>query len=281
MRERSRHARYDTVAPKTAPMDDRIRSAARADDADGSPGAAPPMARARFRFHGELRDLLPRAWRDALLERDCAREATVKHAVEALGVPHTEIGRVRVDGRPADPADRVPDGVTVDIHPRGLPAPGAPRFVVDAHLGALARRLRLLGFDCLLARHDTDRAIATLAARDARAVLSRDRELLKHRSIERGRYVRGMRTDAQLREVLDAFGLRAHVRPFTRCLECNGLLRPASLAEVAARLPPGVAGEPHRYTRCDGCCRIYWDGSHWRRLAAAVATALAEPAPTP
>jgi len=98
MRERSRHARYDTVASWTAPMDDRIRSAARADDASGSPGAAPPVARARFRFHGELRDLLPRAWRDAPLERDCAREATVKHAVEALGVPHTEIGQVRVDG---------------------------------------------------------------------------------------------------------------------------------------------------------------------------------------
>ncbi|HDR9845602.1 TPA: twitching motility protein PilT, partial [Burkholderia multivorans] len=59
------------------------------------------MATATFRFHGELNAFLAREQRERAFAHACARDATVKHAIEALGVPHTEIGRLSVNDAPA------------------------------------------------------------------------------------------------------------------------------------------------------------------------------------
>lgn len=235
-----------------------------------------------FRFHGELNELLPAALRDRVFDRDCAENASLKHAIEALGVPHTEVGIVLVDGQGASLDSRAGQQDSIDVHP--VEAAGAdrsdaaplPSFIADAHLGGLARRLRLLGFDTLLADDAPDRLIAELAGSDGRILLSRDRELLKHRQVSRGRYVRAQRTDEQLREVVSHFGLRARMHPFSRCLECNGLLRPAPKAEVALRLPPRIAETQSEFTLCSGCGRVYWPGSHWQRLKAVVEAIKAE-----
>jgi len=235
-----------------------------------------------FRFHGELNDLLPTALRSRAFDRDCAENATVKHAIEALGVPHTEVGIVLVDGHRAGLDSRVGERNSIDVHPMeatGSDRSGAgplPSFIADAHLGGLARRLRLLGFDTLLADDAPDRLIAERAGSDGRILLSRDRELLKHRGVSRGRYVRAQRTDDQLREVVRHFGLRPRLHPFSRCLECNGLLHPAAKAEVAFRLPPRIAATQSEFTLCTGCGRVYWRGSHWQRLKAIVEAVRAE-----
>ncbi len=227
-----------------------------------------------FRFHGELNDLLRPELRDRSFDWPCARRASAKHAIEAIGVPHTEVGRLLLDGHPATLGHLLRETDSLEVFPATPPvlAAGAPppRFLADAHLGGLARRLRLLGFDTELARDAPDRSLAGLADGDGRILLSRDRELLEHRRVTRGRYVRARDTDGQLREVIAHFGLRERARPFTRCLECNCLLRPAGLEEVAGRLPPGVAGEHTSFTVCAGCKRVYWAGSHWRRLRAVV-----------
>lgn len=227
-----------------------------------------------FRFHDELNDLLRPDLRDRGFEWPCAERATAKHAIEALGVPHTEVGRVLVDGQLAGLGHLLRETDSLDVFPAAAthPAAGdpAPRFLADAHLGGLARRLRLLGFDTELARDAPDRSLADLADGDGRIVLSRDRELLKHRRVARGRYVRARTTEEQLREVVAHFGLRENVRQFSRCLECNAPLRPASLAEVADRLPPRVAADQTEFTLCTRCARVYWPGSHWQRLRAVV-----------
>src|SRR5690606_40850550 len=129
----------------------------------------------------------------------------------------------------------------------------APRFLADAHLGGLARRLRLLGFDTELARDAPDRSLADLADGDGRIVLSRDRELLKHRRVARGRYVRARTTEEQLREVVAHFGLSERMLPFSRCLECNAPLRPADRAEVADRMPPRDADAQTEFTTRTRC----------------------------
>ncbi|MFO1196436.1 MAG: Mut7-C RNAse domain-containing protein [Burkholderiaceae bacterium] len=229
---------------------------------------------AHFRVHGALNDLLPPRRRHRAFDVVCPEHASIKHTAEALGIPHTEVGIVLLDGWPADLAQRVPASGTVDLHP--APPPGAPlRFVADVHLAGLARRLRLLGFDCVLAGDGPDDALARQAERDERIVLTRDRELLKHRRVARGRFVRALRTDAQAGEVIEALALRAHLRPFTRCLECNGELSAAGADEVADRIPAAVALAQREFARCEGCGRIYWPGSHWRRLSALVEAARA------
>ena len=246
----------------------------------------------RFRFHDQLDELLRPDLRGRAFDWRSAENATAKHAIEALGVPHTEVGRLLVDGRVAGLGHVLREADELDVFPadasRPTPDEPPPRFLADAHLGGLARRLRLLGFDTELARDAPDRLLALLADVDERIVLSRDRELLKHRRVARGRYVRARSTDEQLREVLGHYGLRGSLRPFTRCLECNAPLRRTDRAEVSDRLPPRVAAEQREFTLCTGCRRVYWPGSHWQRLRSLVDSlcdtsrdALPAQAPTP
>jgi uncharacterized protein with PIN domain len=228
------------------------------------------MASASFRFHGVLQDFLKRRHRGAAFAHDCARAASLKNAIEALGVPHTEVGRVTVNGAPATLQRTVREADRVEVFPAEEDTGSEPIFLADAHLGALARFLRMLGFDTLHEHAFTDRGIRRLAAAERRIVLSRDRELLKCREIARGCYVHALRAEAQLREVAERYGLAARARPFTRCLRCNVELRPVDKAAIEDALPPKVRAAQARFVRCDGCGRIYWPGSHYARMRAAL-----------
>jgi len=228
---------------------------------------------ARIRCHGELVDLLRRELRVQPFEWPVAQGATVKHAVETLDIPHTELGEVRVDGRAADLGTVLAGGESVEVFAAGAErdaGEGETRFLADAHLGALARRLRLLGFDTVVAGDGSDTELAELAQTEHRIVLSRDRELLKHRRVLRGRLIRSTDPDDQVVEVLERFALKDALRPFSRCLECNAPLRAVARALVADRLPPSVAAGHSEFTLCSGCGRVYWPGSHWNRLRARV-----------
>jgi uncharacterized protein len=67
--------------------------------------------------------------------------------------------------------------------------------------------------------------------------------------------------------------LATQLRPYTRCLECNGVLVSTSAALAATIVPRRVASMQREFTRCNGCARIYWPGSHQPRLDAVVAAA--------
>ena len=140
------------------------------------------------------------------------------------------------------------------------------RFVADAHLGGLARMLRMTGFDTLYDNHLGDDEIEHLAASQGRIVLTRDRDLLKRSAITHGCYVRALRSELQLREVFDRLDLARSAQPFTRCLSCNTPLRTIDKAQIAARLPPGVRQSHERFAICDGCARVFWEGTHWQRM---------------
>ncbi|WP_366984115.1 Mut7-C RNAse domain-containing protein [Accumulibacter sp.] len=259
------------------------------DDAGRPLAAAATGGVATFRFYGELNDFLaaPRRQRDSELRG--ASSATVKHLIETLGVPHTEVELILVNGRPVDFAQRLQAGDRVAVYPafttlelgplpRLRPAPPAdPRFVVDAHLGGLARLLRLAGFDTVCDQALDDAGIAQLAADDERIVLSRDRDLLERRAIRHGGYVHAQNPDRQLVEILARFDLAGRLRPFSRCLQCNAPLLAVDKALVLDALPPRVRHTQQEFSRCAVCRRVYWPGSHWQqmrqRLAAAVAAA--------
>lgn len=228
------------------------------------------MTSARFRFHGALQDFLRREHRGPAFEHVCARAASLKNAIESLGVPHTEVGAVTVNGAPATLQRTVRDGDDIEVHPPAQELGTDLHFVADAHLGGLARFLRMLGFDTLHENEFSDADIRRLAESVDRIVLSRDRELLKCREIRRGCYVRALKSEAQLREVAMRYDLASHARPFTLCLRCNLELRPVAKAEVAASLPPKVRELQERFMRCDGCGRVYWPGTHYERMRAAL-----------
>jgi len=233
---------------------------------------------ATFRFYAELNDFLAPERRGREFTSRCARAATTKHMIEALGVPHTEVELILVNGesvgfgRVLADADRVtvyPMCEMLDVTPllrvRDRPLREI-RFVADAHLGGLAHLLRMTGFDTLYDNHFGDDEIERLAASQRRIVLTRDRDLLKRSAVTHGCYVRALRSELQLREVFDRLDLARSAQPFTRCLSCNMLLRAIDKAQIAARLPPGVRQRHERFAVCDGCARVFWEGTHWQRM---------------
>lgn len=232
------------------------------------------MSSATFLFHGELADFLPRERRGRPFAYRCARAATLKNAVEALGVPHTEVALARVNGGTATLARIVRAEDEIEVLPWTLAASPQPLpdagFVADAHLGGLARFLRMLGYDTVHHNGISDAEIRRLAQEDRRLVLSRDRELLKCREVSSGCYVHARTPEQQLREVSARFALASRARPFTLCLACNLPLERVEKAEIRARLPERVAELQARFMRCPGCDRIYWPGSHYRRMQEAL-----------
>lgn len=233
------------------------------------------MVTATFHFHDELNDFLPAARRFQPLDVPCARAATTKHMVEALGIPHTEVGLVLVNGGDAGMARQVAQGDLVDVFP-GATAPDGPAlFVADAHLGGLARLLRMAGFDTLYDNSFEDAEIAAISFSQERIVLTRDRDLLMRKEILHGCYVRALKAEEQARQVLTRYRLAPLARPFSLCLHCNMALRTVDKPEVEDGLPPQVRALHHEFSRCDCCGRVYWKGSHWRRMDALLQRLLA------
>ncbi len=225
-------------------------------------------------FHGILAGLLARERRGAAFDFAVARAASLKNAIEALGVPHTEVGHLLVNGAPATLARTVRDSDAVEVFPwsdGGAAAPeGERRFLADAHLGALARLLRMLGFDTVHANPLPDAEIRRLGHDDRRIVLTRDRELLKCRDIVFGCLVRAQAPEEQLREVAARYALAAAAQPFSRCLRCNLPLDRVEKAAIMERLPEQVRAHHEQFMACHGCDRIYWPGSHYARMRAAL-----------
>lgn len=250
------------------------------------------MANVTFRFYEELNDFLPLARRKVDFRVPLPRGAAAKHMIEALGVPHTEVELVLLNGksvgfdRVLHAGDRLavyPKFEAFDIAPllkvRAQPL-RVTRFLADAHLRALAGLLRLAGFDTHHGGGLDDPQIEVLAREQARIVLTRDRELLKRRGITHGCFVHALRPRDQLRELVDRLDLARSARPFTRCLTCNSPLAPLDKPDVLDRLPPRVRAGHERFTSCTGCGRVFWEGAHWKRMRAIV-DALFGAAPSP
>jgi uncharacterized protein with PIN domain/sulfur carrier protein ThiS len=229
------------------------------------------MSTATFRFCEGLEPFLAKENRNHAFQYTCARAATLKNAIEALGVPHTEVGSIVVNGEPATLQRAVRENDVIEIYPRETEKVGpVPIFLADAHLGGLARFLRMLGFDTLHRNAFADAEIRRLASEEDRIVLTRDRELLKCREIRRGCYVRALKPEKQLHEVAARYGLGPLARPFTLCLHCNLPLEAVDRAAVVHRLPQKILLLHQQFTYCRGCDRVYWPGSHYERMRLAL-----------
>ncbi|MEV5241070.1 Mut7-C RNAse domain-containing protein [Streptomyces cinnamoneus] len=229
-----------------------------------------------FDFAPELRIFLPADRRRPGTPVITDGVSTLGHVVESLGVPLTEAGRLLVDGREV-PASHVPapgESVSVEAVTRPQEVPGAPlRFLLDVHLGTLARRLRLLGVDAAYESEDIgDPALAAVSAAEQRVLLSRDRGLLRRRELWAGAYVYSDRPDEQLRDVLGRF--MPPLAPWTRCTACNGPLQDADKDAVREHLEHGTRRTYDVFAQCLACGRVYWRGAHHARLQTIVEDAV-------
>lgn len=241
------------------------------------------MPTAEFRFYEELNDYLPLQRRKRCFAHGFDGTPAVKDVIEGLGVPHTEVDLILVDGRSARFPHRLHGGERVAVYPvferldirplyRLRPKPlRRTRFVADVHLGKLARLLRLLGFDTTYPTEFSDRELVAVSVRERRILLSRDVQLFMHKTLTRGYRLRSTEPERQLDEVIQALALHRAVEPFTRCMSCNAKLRPVARAAVKDRVPSRVFKRFRRFVRCSGCERIYWRGTHFLRLEQLVA----------
>lgn len=229
-------------------------------------------------MYAELNEFLAPELKGTVMRRPFRPHQTVKDVIEAAGVPHTEVDLVLVNGEPVAFSHRpaVGDRITVypvfetlDIGPvnRLRPQPLRDvRFVVDVHLGRLARLLRLLGFDTRWSNDLDDETLAAVGASEHRVVLTRDRGLLKRRQVTHGLFVHSERPVEQAVEVVQRLDLADRLAPFTRCLRCGGELVPVSKSDVRDRLEPLTRRHFHEFRRCRACGQVYWRGSHHARL---------------
>lgn len=230
-------------------------------------------------FQGNLRQLLSRRLAGkGVLSYVLRRRTSIKDLIESLGVPHTEVERLLVNGREVSfaciPADGdvvevVPlrPGVDVTVETLLRPHPlNEISFVVDVNVGKLAPLLRLAGFDAICEQGLSDSELAALAVGQRRIMLTRNRGLLKRRQVEYGYLVRSDEPGQQLVEVIELFGLASALKPFSRCLVCNHGLEPVAKEDIAHRLESLTRKYYDLFSLCIGCGRLYWQGSHHRLL---------------
>jgi hypothetical protein len=229
------------------------------------------MNEADFIFRGDLTWFLAQNQRGNPIHLAFEDHQSVKHLVEALGIPHVEVGSIHANGRAVEMNYLPKNGDKIEIMPPAPGCPVEPRFILDNHLGRLAAALRMLGFDCLYRNDYEDAEMAGLLADDVRILLTRDRRLLMRKAVLYGYCPRSLEPNEQLQEVVRRFTLAPLARPFSRCLRCNGILEPVEKAAVLDRLEPRTRLYYNVFSRCPACDQIYWKGSHWERMQVFIA----------
>jgi uncharacterized protein len=232
--------------------------------------------RVTLTFHDDLVLFVKRADRNRPITRALNHKASVKDVIEACGVPHPEVDLIIANGRPVGFSFPLDADAGLEIYsvlgPNQLfpefrlQAREVSGFVADGHLGKLTRDLRLLGIDVSY-RHDVDDSeLLVTAVQERRALLTRDRRLLRHSVVQTGYYPRSQHAIEQTAEVIKRFNLTQRLAPFQRCLQCNQHLNPVSKEAVLDKLEPLTRLYYREFRHCSKCGRIYWRGSHFGHL---------------
>jgi uncharacterized protein with PIN domain len=233
-----------------------------------------------FRFYEELNIFLRKKYRKKAFEWTYPGTTSVKDAIESLGVPHTEVDLILVNSIPVDFKYLIREGDYISVYPvlesmeighlsplRSKPLRD-PKFVLDCHLGKLVKLLRLAGFDCLYRRDFDDNEIIDISLKEKRIILTRDRGILKNNKVTHGCYVQSDKPKIQFREIITRLQLEERIQPFSRCTICNGTIKFVEKESIQEVLQPLTRKYFNTFYRCEGCGRIYWEGSHYEKMSA-------------
>lgn len=231
-----------------------------------------------FRFYEELNDFLPAHIRKVPFMYKFRGNPSVKDAIEALGVPHVEVDLILVNSKSVTFGYQLNDNDRVSVYPVFETLNIAPvthlrakplrktRFILDVHLGKLAKYLRLLGFDTLYSNNFDDPEIIEIALDEHRIILTRDIGILKVKAVTHGYFIRNQKPPLQLAEVLKHFDMQGEIKPFSRCVKCNGKLKKVEKKSILNRLEPLTKKYYNSFYQCTVCHQIFWEGSHFERM---------------
>jgi uncharacterized protein with PIN domain len=246
------------------------------------------MSEATFRFYEELNDFLPFDRRKVDFQCGFKGRESVKDMIEALGVPHTEVDLILVNGVSVDFGYILQDGDRISVYPvfesldirdvthlRNLPL-RETRFIADVNIGDIVKHMRALGLDVYCDLTLSPRDIIRISRAEKRTILTKSRKLLKYRDVARGIFIRPGTVIEQIRGIIDFLSLRGVMVPFSRCLECNSSLVRVKKESVFERIPLRARAFHNDYSYCSGCDRIYWQGTHFARIKKVVNEILAQ-----
>lgn len=240
---------------------------------------SPPIS---IHFHGQLNDFLPLQLHDETFDIEHKKNRSVKDLIESTGIPHTEVDVIISNGNAVDLNYLVKAGERIEVYPVSVsldlirsdnallhcqPEPPSDyRFVLDVHLGKLATYLRMLGFDTLYRNDYDDPALANISAAERRILLTCDRRLLMRKQVSYGYFVRNRMPRQQIIEILRRYQLYHEIKPFSRCINCNGATRSVSKQSIESELLTKTKKYYTDFYQCDSCKKIYWKGSHYQQM---------------
>lgn len=226
--------------------------------------------KAKFLFIGSLNDFLNYKQKEKPLEVSFSGNPGIKDIIESLGVPHVEIQLIRVNSIPVDFSYHIKNADKVEISPFSsgvVPSEkNRPSFILDVHLGKLARYLRMMGFDSIYRNNFSDPELVTLSCKENRILLTRDIGILKYGCLRYGYWVRSTVALEQAKEIASHYNLCSSVLPFSLCMECNSSLLKVSKSQIEEQIPPLTRKYYDSFSQCVNCQKIYWQGSHYNRM---------------
>jgi len=231
-----------------------------------------------IRFYAELNDFLRSERQFKRFEYTFSGIPTVKDAIEAIGVPHTEIDLILVNGKSVEFEHKIHDKEDIAVYPvfesmdidplyRLRPKPlRITQFLADVNLGKLARYMRMLGFNTMYQTDFEDHQIIRISLEEKRIILTRDQGLLKHKQVTHGYWVRNTQIQRQVNEVVQRMDLSGKIVPFSRCMDCNGVVEPIAKSKIIHLLKEGTKRDYDEFYQCKSCNKVYWKGSHHQRM---------------
>jgi len=233
------------------------------------------MSKGIFRFYEELNDFLPKHRRKTTFEAGFKGKRSIKDMIESLGVPHTEIDLILVNGKSVDFNYIIQDGDRISVYPvfeslnitnvtllRKVPLRGH-KYIADVNLGNIVKYMRVLGFDLYYDPLLSTRKIIEISKRENRIILTKSKKLLKFKDVTHGIFIRPGTAKEQIRRIIEYLDIKDNIKPFSRCLRCNTLLKSVAKEKILDRIPPKTKKFCDEYVQCQSCDKIYWKGTHF------------------
>ncbi len=236
------------------------------------------MPKGIFRFYEELNDFLPKHRRKTDFEAKFKGKRSIKDMIEALGVPHTEIDLILVNGNSVDFKYILQDEDRVSVYPvfeslnitdvtllRKIPL-RRNKFIADTNLGDIVKYMRALGFNLYYDPLLSTREIVEISKRENRVILTKSRKLLKSKDVSHGIFISPGTATEQIRRIIDCLDIKNDIKPFSRCLRCNTLLNIVPKEKFLDGIPPKTKEFYDEYVQCRSCDKTYWKGTHFINL---------------
>ncbi|MFN4150951.1 MAG: Mut7-C RNAse domain-containing protein [Candidatus Sericytochromatia bacterium] len=229
-----------------------------------------------FKIFGELNYFISKKRKDISFNYDFDDNPSIKDSIEAIGVPHVEVGKIIVNNEEIDFNYKLQNNDKVEVYSfyenaiisKLRPEIELYKFMTDENVGGMAKYLRMLGLNTIMIPEISDKEVARIAEKENRILLSRDFGLLKRKNVTHGLFLRSTNTEEQIYEAIKKFKLEKLLKPFSICIECNGEIKVITSEQLLKedKVEDGVLKDYNEFFRCANCKKVFWKGSHYQRM---------------